>query len=94
MIIRSLISPSAYFGPEGQLHSLATNDGRVHSGKLLSTDSDSTTLLLADGAKLVIPAADIEILQSQRKSIMPDGLEATVSVEGLRDLVAFLGTLK
>ena len=93
-IIHSIIRPSDYFAPEFQVYALATETGQLHSGIVLSTDDVSTTLQKADGSKVVVQSADVESLAPLPKSIMPDGLEATVSVDGLRDLVAFLVTLR
>ena len=94
MMIRSVIRPSDYFGPEFQINILETQQGQIHAGIVLSKDANNTTLQTAEGTKKVIPAADIDSLTPQRLSIMPAGLEATLSIEGLRDLVAFLSTLK
>ena len=93
-IIHSIVRPSDYFAPEFQIYALETKNGQVHSGIVLSADNVSTTLQTADGSKVTIPSDDIDSLLPLRKSIMPDGLEATVSAEGLRDLISFLVTLR
>lgn len=94
MIIRSIIRPSDYFAPKFQSKVLVTQQGQIHSGIVLRKDANNTTLQTANGTKMVFPAGDIDSLTPQRLSIMPEGLEATLSIEGLRDLVAFLSTLK
>jgi hypothetical protein len=45
---------------------------------------------LADGTTRNIARAEIDEIATSNRSFMPDGVEETVSVDQMRDLLAFL----
>jgi len=51
---------------------------------------NSVRFLGAEGGIFEVPLADIELQSPMPLSIMPDGLEEAMSVEEVRDLLAFL----
>ncbi len=93
-IIESLLDPSRTIAAGFQSQTVAMQDGRVLSGLKLSETAD--TLVLADnqGKKHTLLKADIEESQAHAGSIMPDGLEKTLTVEEFVDLISFLTSEK
>ncbi len=93
-IIESLLDPSRTIAAGFQSQTVAMNDGRVLSGLKISETAD--TLILADnqGKKHSLLKADIEETQTHAGSVMPDGLEKTLSVEEFVDLITFLTSEK
>ena len=93
-IIESLLDPSRTIAAGFQSQTVAMNDGRVLSGLKLSETAD--TLVLADnqGKKHTLLKADIEESQAHAGSIMPDGLEKTLTVDEFVDLISFLTSEK
>ncbi len=93
-IIESLLDPSRTIAAGFQSQTVAMNDGRVLSGLKVSETAD--TLVLADnqGKKHSLRKADIEESQAHAGSVMPDGLEKTLTVDEFVDLVTFLTSEK
>ena len=89
-IVESLLDPSRTIAAGFQSQAVAMQDGRVLSGLKISETAD--TLVLADnqGKKHSLRKADIEESQAHSGSIMPDGLEKTLTVDEFVDLIAFL----
>ncbi len=93
-IIESLLDPSRTIAAGFQSQTVAMQDGRVLSGLKVSETAD--TLVLADnqGKKHSLLKADIEESQAHVGSIMPDGLEKTLTVDEFVDLISFLTSEK
>jgi putative membrane-bound dehydrogenase-like protein len=91
-IIASILQPSQEIAPEFQSWVLATKDGKTLSGLRLPTPGDDGVEYYADaaGKKFSLRSEDIESREASTTSIMPDGLEKTISIDDLRDLVTFL----
>ncbi len=71
------------------------NDGKKHTGIILSENFDSTlTLGDAEGKRLVLRRLDIEDRQVSPKSLMPDDLHKMMTRREFRDLVEFLGSAR
>lgn len=89
-IVESLLDPSRTIAAGFQSQTVAMQDGRVLSGLKISETAD--TLVLADnqGKKHTLRKADIDESQAHAGSIMPDGLEKTLTVDEFVDLIAFL----
>jgi putative heme-binding domain-containing protein len=67
-----------------------TVTGEIESGILRSESADAVELLQASSRKVVVPRKQIKRLESSGISLMPEGLEAGLTAEELRDLISFL----
>ena len=54
----------------------------------------SVTLIRAEGKQDVVPRNRIDILASNGKSLMPEGLEKELPPKALRDVVAWIRSLR
>ena len=68
--------------------------GRVLTGLIRRESADTIHLVSTDGSEVRMPRAEIEEIKPSTLSIMPRGLDKQITLEQLRDLVAFLNTLK
>jgi putative membrane-bound dehydrogenase-like protein len=91
-IITSILQPSREIAPHYQPWVLVTKEGKTYSGLRLAKAGDDGVEPYADtaGREFSLKSEEIESRQASPVSIMPDGLEATVSIDDLRDLVTFL----
>ncbi|TXT37419.1 MAG: heme-binding protein [Planctomycetota bacterium] len=89
-IIESLLDPSRTIAAGFQSQTVALLDGRVLSGLKISETADTLVLVDNQGKKHSLRKADIEESQAHAGSIMPDGLEKTLTVDEFVDLIAFL----
>ena len=90
-LLQSLLEPSREIGPRYTPQILELDDGRIVTGLYTGEEVDGT-LLLADTAGKTLRAhpRDIVDRKPSAKSIMPDGLLATLTPQEARDLFAFL----
>ncbi|MFV2066767.1 MAG: PVC-type heme-binding CxxCH protein [Pirellulales bacterium] len=67
-----------------------TVDGRIYRGMLLEQTSNSLTLANGKGEKTTILRRDLEECIPTNRSFMGEGLESSLSLRDLADLLAFL----
>jgi putative membrane-bound dehydrogenase-like protein len=91
-IIASLLQPSREIAPHYQPWSLVTTDGKIHVGLRLPQGGDNGIERFVDSAgnEFTLTSDTIEERGTSEKSIMPDGLQETLSIADLRDLMTFL----
>ncbi len=90
-IVRAILEPSEDFAPQYQAWLIATDDGLVHTGLQIDHKArGAIEMLTTEGRVVRFKAEQIEAYRASPQSIMPEGLEANLSVEEFRDLVAYL----
>jgi len=91
-LLESILNPSQEIAPRYEPWVLETTDGKVLTGLRLPKGGDNGVELYADeqGNRFEIRSEEIESRAPSRVSIMPSGLEQLVSVQDLRDLLAYL----
>lgn len=72
-------------------YAVSTKDGTQLFGLISEESAGGITLRAADGSEQKLLRADIASMQSAGISLMPDGLEATLTKQQLADLLAYLG---
>ncbi len=87
-VVESVLLPSQQVAPIFRATTLATKDGQVLSGLVLSETDERVELLQSDTTRRTIPRAEIAERSLQDVSPMPAGLVKTP--EELRDLLAYL----
>jgi len=91
-IITSILQPSQEIAPDYQPWSLVTTDGKAYTALRLPKPGDDgkENYIDSNGKTFTLASAEIEERHASDKSIMPDNLQATLSIEDLRDLITFL----
>jgi len=72
---------------------ISTREGTQLFGLISEESAGGITLRTADGSEQKLLRADIESMQSTGISLMPDGLEATLTQQQIADLIVYLGSL-
>ncbi|MBC8356965.1 MAG: PQQ-dependent sugar dehydrogenase [Planctomycetes bacterium] len=93
-LLESILEPSKRIDPKFVTYLVETKDGRVLTGLLVSKDEKEVVLRDATNMLVQIPAADVEQLATQQKSLMPDLLFREMTAQQVADLVAYLSALK
>lgn len=88
-VVRDIEHPSYSINPDYVGQVLELNDGRVLTG-VLRTNGDQLLVGDAEGKVTEVSAKDVERMQANAKSIMPDKLLEKLSEEDRRDLFTFL----
>ena len=89
-LVTHILDPNRAIEERYVLYMITAQDGRTLAGMLAGESGNSITLLGLDGVEQVILRSDVRSLVSTTRSLMPDGLEATINEQAMADLVAFL----
>ncbi|MCA9062000.1 MAG: PQQ-dependent sugar dehydrogenase [Planctomycetaceae bacterium] len=93
-ILESILSPSAKIDPRYSAWSVVTHQGAVHSGLLVERTDQSVVLRNVKGVDTKIARGDVEEMIPQPISLMPDRLLNDYTDQQIRDLIAFLSSLR
>jgi putative heme-binding domain-containing protein len=93
-LLESTVFPSLVVVPEFRSYSIITTNGKTVTGLVTRETAESLDLRSADLAEIRIPRGEIESLSPAAVSLMPDGLEKTLSRQELADLLEFLSRQK
>jgi putative heme-binding domain-containing protein len=91
-LLRSIVAPSAHIDPKYQTMMFLLESGKTVQGVIVRENDESIVLADAAGEEIVISVDEIEDEKKQKLSIMPEA--KTLTKREIRDLVAFLNTLK
>lgn len=93
-LLESIVFPSASIVRDYSTYQVLTLGGRVFSGILVSESSDGIELQQANGKSVRILQSEVERIVPGSVSIMPAGLEQTLTEDELVDIVKYLQSLK
>ncbi len=93
-LLESLVFPSLTVTPEFRTYQVQTKAGRSIDGMIVRETADALFLRTAQLAEIRIPRKDVDELAPSNVSLMPDGLDRTMTRQELRDLLEFLYRLK
>jgi putative heme-binding domain-containing protein len=93
-ILESLLEPSKTIDPAFATFLVETSRGGVFSGLLVQKGKNEVILKDAQGKTVRIPAADIETMVPQQKSLMPELLLRDMTAREVVDMLEFLASLK
>jgi putative heme-binding domain-containing protein len=89
-LLTNILDPNREVSPNFAQYVLELQDGRILVGMLTGESGTSITLKGADAVEQSIARPQIKSLKSTGLSLMPEGLEAAMTVEQLTDLMAYL----
>ena len=93
-LAESIVYPSSTIANGYTTFSVITGSGRVFDGVIHRESADAIHLRMADKPEEKIAREDIEEMIALPTSVMPQGLEKTITRGDLSDLIAYLRTLK
>lgn len=93
-ILYNIIDPGMAINPVYSHYQVETKTGDLVAGILIHESPEAVTLLQANEIRSTVPRGDIAKMRSTGTSLMPEGLEAGVTPQEMRDLIAFLQTVK
>ena len=93
-LLEAVAFPSATFARDYRPYTILTQAGKVHTGVVTRQTTDMLYLRTAELAEIRIPRSEIDEMRESNVSIMPKGLDATLSSDEFRNLLAFLKSLK
>lgn len=90
--ITSILNPSQDIAPRFVPWVLETDDGKTHVGMRLplAGDGGKEPYVDTEGKLFTLKSETVEYREPSAKSIMPEGIEKTITVDDLADLLALL----
>jgi putative heme-binding domain-containing protein len=89
-LLVDIIDPNREVEPDYVVLAAATRQGRILSGLLAEETATTVKLRRAEGVEEIILRTEIDELRSTGQSLMPEGLEQTIGLQDMADLIAFL----
>ena len=93
-LLVNILDPNREAQPNFMTYTLVTVEGRVLTGIVAAETATTVTLKRAEGKQDIVPRDRIELLASNGKSLMPEGLEKELPPKALRDVVAWIRSLR
>jgi putative heme-binding domain-containing protein len=90
IVLHDILDPSAQISADYLGYIVLTKEGKTFEGLIVNQSNGSVRLRRAGGEETVVPAASIEQIRANNKSLMPDGFETKISPQAMGDLLAFL----
>jgi putative heme-binding domain-containing protein len=92
-LLVNILDPNREVRPDYVSYSVETDDGESRVGLMVNETPMSITVRQAYGKEEVVPRSRVRRMRSQGQSLMPEGLEAGLSPQGLADLLQFIETV-
>jgi putative heme-binding domain-containing protein len=89
-LLTDILNPNAAIDANYVNYQVTLKSGKVLTGLIASETSASLTLKRAENQTDTVLRQDVEELRSTGVSLMPEGLEKTITVEEMADLLGFL----
>ncbi len=90
VLLSDILDPNRDVAPDFIALSVATENGQVSSGLLVEETGSSLKLRKAEGVEETILRSQVAEVRSSGRSLMPEGVEQTLSVQDMADLLTFL----
>ena len=89
-LLLEILAPNREVQANFTQYLILLDDGRVLSGMITAESPTSLTLTRAEGVQETVLRQNIEEIRGSGKSLMPEGLEQTVTKQEMCDLITFL----
>jgi len=89
-LLSDVLDPNRNIEPDFVVLAAATRRGQVLSGLLAEETATTVKLRRAEGIEDVLLRSEIDQLRSTGQSLMPEGLEQSLGLQDMADLIAFL----
>jgi putative heme-binding domain-containing protein len=93
-LVDAVLQPSATISPGYGTVMVETRTGETYQGVLKRASDDGIELMGGDGKLVTLATVDLRSREGSTQSLMPEGLEATLTLREFTDLVEYLVSLK
>ncbi len=89
-LLSHILDPNMAINPNYVTCVVETHDGTIFTGLLAADNATGVSLKLPQGLEEIVPRQKIKRREVTATSLMPEGLEAGITPQQMRDLIAFL----
>lgn len=92
-LLTAIIDPNREVAPQYISYEIATRDGNAYNGIITQDDATGLTLKIMGGVEMRLLRSQLKGTISSGRSLMPEGLEAGLSVSDMADLLTYIESL-
>ncbi len=93
-LLSQVVDPSAFIRPEYVNHNVEMKDGRSLTGLIAEQSASALTLLDAQNQRTILNRAEVKEINASAISLMPEGLVESLTPQQVRDLFAYLQSVR
>ena len=93
-LLGNILDPNKEVAPQFQAYSFEFHNGPPAVGIILSENANETTVRMPGGIEKTFPRSAVASMKGLGQSLMPEGLENTLSVQEMTDLLVYLTSPK
>lgn len=88
--MKNILDPNAVVEPRFVSYEIELKDGRSIGGVIKSETANNLTVVAGGGVTETVLRTDVEDIRASSLSLMPEGLEQAITIEGMADLITYL----
>ena len=89
-LLYDILDPNSKVEPRFTAYTVATVDGKVFNGLIVSESAEAVVLRMAEGKEQTIGRGEIEVIRASDVSLMPEGVEKDIKPQDMANLLEFL----
>lgn len=89
-LLGNILDPNKEVAPQYQAYTFELKDSPPATGMILTENAEETTLRMPGGIDKTFPRTAVVSMKGLGQSLMPEGLENTLSVQEMADLLVYL----
>ncbi len=89
-LLGNILDPNREVAPQYQAYTFEFTSGPPATGFIVSENSTEVTLRQPGGVERTFPRSEVASMKGLGQSLMPEGLEATLTVDEMADLIAYI----
>ncbi len=89
-ILQNVIEPNREVNPQYLSYTIITVDERIVTGMILEETATSVTLVRGENQSETVDRSNIAEIKSSKVSLMPEGIETQLELQGMADLLSYL----
>lgn len=89
-ILQNVIEPNREVNPQYLSYTIVTVDERIVTGMILEETATSVTLVRGENLSETVDRSNIAEIKSSKVSLMPEGIETQLELQGMADLLSYL----
>ena len=93
-VLLAILDPNREVNPQYTSYSVLTSEGRSFSGMIVSETASGITLRDGEKTNATIRRDELDTIRNSGMSLMPEGLEKTISKQQMSDLLRYLMTVE
>ena len=93
-LLTAILEPHKEIAPQFIAYDITTKDGNAYTGIIARDDATGLSLKIMGGAEITLARANVRGSTSAGQSLMPEGLEAGLTVQDMANLLTFIEELK